>query len=93
MSYFTHVEKCLKNNSNNPNKSALKTVGHYLASALDMEDQLSNGVYQDYLDSNKWPANFEADKIEIIREYLTILIKDTEKHKKMFLDLKQEILW
>jgi len=84
--------KVPKNNGNNHKKPAVKTVGRYLASALDMEDQISNGVYQDYLDSNKWPINFEADKIEMIREYLTILIKDTEKHKKMFLDLKQKIM-
>ena len=54
-----------------------------------MQDQIGNGVYQEYLDSNNWPADLETDKIEMIREYLTILIKDTEKHKKMFLDLNK----
>ena len=83
--------KVQKNNGNNYNKSAVKTVGHYLASALDMEDQISNGVYQEYLDLNNWPADLETDKIEMVREYLTILIKDTEKHKNMFLDLNKRL--
>jgi len=66
-----------------------KTVAGYIASALDMEERLSMGVYRDYLDPKNWPADLEPEAFNTIEGYLTILLKDTEKHKKMLSDLNK----
>jgi len=76
-------------NASKPGKGKPKTIAGYLASALDMEEQISGGVYQDYLDAKNWPANLKPKSFKTIRDYLTILIKDTEKHKKMLSDLNR----
>jgi hypothetical protein len=70
-------------------KSGPKTVGGYLASAFDMEDQLSQEIYNDYLNRDSWPAGLDKDILEKIKEYLLILIKDTNRHKQMLLDLQK----
>ena len=58
-----------------------KTIAGYLASAMDMEDEISNGVYQDYMDLDKWPAGIELDVFQEIRKHLITLIEDTKRHK------------
>jgi hypothetical protein len=58
-------------------------MGGFLASALDMEDQLSKGVYAHYIQRSNWPGGMSDDAFEEIRKRLKILLDDTEKHKKI----------
>ena len=66
------------------------TIGGVLASALDMEDEISGGVYQDYLKPQNWPPGFNKDAFLEIRKRLTVLIQGTEKHKKTLHALSKE---
>jgi hypothetical protein len=65
-------------------------VGGVLASALDMEDEISSGVYQDYLKSENWPPEMDKDVFLQIRKRLTALIQGIEKHKKTLRALNKE---
>lgn len=66
-----------------------KTLGGYLASALNMEDAISNGIYLDYLDAKNWPGNVSPAAFEKIKGWLNILIDDTKKHRKIIAGLLQ----
>ena len=59
------------------------TIGGFLASAMDMEDNLHKSIYQDYLDRSNWPKSLPDDAFEQIRKRLDVLIRDTERHKKI----------
>ena len=59
------------------------TLGGYLASALNMEDEISNGIYLDYLDPKNWPEAVAPEIFQQIAGRLTVLINDTKKHKKI----------
>jgi hypothetical protein len=75
------------------NQSAVKNqnfLANFLAEALDMEDRVSNSVYRDYMDEKYWPKNLQPEVFKNIQEYLTILIEDTEKHRKTILELIQK---
>lgn len=67
-----------------------KIVANFLASALDMEDRVSNSVYRDYMDVKYWPKNLKPEIFKNIQECLNILIEDTEKHRKIILGLMQK---
>ncbi len=67
-----------------------KVIGNYLISALDMEDEISNSVFCDYMDADNWPAELKPDIFQKIREYLTVLIEDTRKHRKIILGFIQK---
>jgi Mg2+ and Co2+ transporter CorA len=73
-----------------PKAGQRKTIGGILASALDMEDQISQGVYEDYLDRSKWPSQFDEGVFQDIRERLTTLVEDTKKHRKILEALSRE---
>jgi len=60
---------------------ARETIGGILASALNMEDQISSGVYEDYLQRRNWPAQLDEEVLHEIRKRLTTLIEDTKKHR------------
>ena len=66
------------------------TVGGVLMSALNMEDEISSGVYQDYLKLENWPAELDKDVFLQIRKRLTVLIQGTQKHKKILQALSKE---
>jgi hypothetical protein len=66
------------------------TVGGVLTSALSMEDEISSGVYQDYLKPENWPAQLDKDTFLLIRKRLTLLIQGVEKHKKIIQALTRE---
>jgi hypothetical protein len=66
------------------------TVGGILVSALNMEDEISSGVYQDYLKPENWPSGLDKDVFLQIRKRLTVLIQGTEKHKKTLHALSKE---
>lgn len=67
-----------------------ETVGGMLASALNMEDEISSGVYEDYLNRRHWPEQLGDDAFAEIRRRLTVLIEDTKKHKKILQALVNE---
>jgi hypothetical protein len=54
-----------------------------LASALDMEDQISGGVYEDYLCRENWPDGLSEDAFARIKSRLTTLIRDTRRHQEI----------
>jgi hypothetical protein len=60
-----------------------KLLAGYLASALNMEDEISNGIYLDYLDPKNWPEGIKPEVFQKIGERLKVLIDDTKKHKKI----------
>jgi len=60
-----------------------KVLVGYLASALDMEDQINTSIYKDYLDEKCWPKNIEPEIFKTITQYLNVLIEDTQKHRKI----------
>ena len=62
-------------------------LGNYLAAALDMEDEIANSVYKDYVNAKNWPNNLRPDAFEKIKEFLTILIEDTRRHRKIIAGL------
>ena len=67
-----------------------KILANFLASALDMEDEVSNSVYNDYMDAKNWPKNIKPEVFQSIKQYLTILIEETRKHRQIILGLMQK---
>ena len=67
-----------------------QTISGYLATALDIEEKISGGIYNDYMKRNNWPSDLDDDAFEKIRKYLTILIKNTQKHKRILVWLAKE---
>jgi hypothetical protein len=60
-----------------------RTLAGILATAMDMEEQIAGGVYDEYLERENWPERLEDDIFETIRGFLTTLIDDTRKHKQI----------
>lgn len=69
--------------------SGPKILAGYLATALDMEDQISISVYKDYMDAKNWPKNMPPEISQNIKQYLNVLIEDTRKHRQTVLGLIQ----
>jgi hypothetical protein len=69
-----------------PNK-----IGGILLSALDMEDEIAHSIYRDYLDRGNWPADLKDETFERIREYLTTLLDDTGRHRKIIKHLQSKL--
>ncbi len=46
--------------------SNTKTLGHFLSSALHLEEQFSTSVYRDYLDPQDWPLDLAPDVLSIL---------------------------
>lgn len=67
-----------------------KILANFLASALDMEDEVSISVYKDYMDAKNWPKNVRPEVFQSIKQYLNVLIEDTRKHRKIILELMQK---
>lgn len=63
------------------------TLANFLTAALDMEDEISNSVYKDYLNVKNWPKNLKPETFQKIKEYLTVLIEDTRRHRKIIAGL------
>jgi len=70
--------------------SGPKTLAGFLASALNMEEQISNSVYHDYLDPANWPVDLKPDVFQKITKHLSALIHDTKKHKNILLALTKQ---
>jgi hypothetical protein len=76
--------------ANQPRRIPL-TVAGVLASALDMEDQMSHSVYRDYLNRTLWPKSLSNETFAQIREMLTTLLNDTAKHERMITTLRTRL--
>jgi len=76
--------------ANRPDASGPKTLAGFLASALEMEEKLSNSVYRDYLDPANWPDDLKPDVFQKITKHLSVLIQDTKKHKKILSALTRQ---
>lgn len=66
------------------------TLGGVLAEALNMEDDISGGVYLDYLDRQRWPAQISDDVFDEIHKRLTVLVRGISKHRKILQALVRE---
>jgi uncharacterized membrane protein YheB (UPF0754 family) len=67
------------------------TIAGVLASALDMEDQMSHSVYRDYLNRRLWPAHLSDETFGQIKEMLTTLLNETAKHERMITTLRTRL--
>jgi hypothetical protein len=70
-------------------KQSMKRLSDYIATGLDMEDKCIGTTYKNYLQRDKWPAHLPEDDFKNIRECLTIMIEESNKHKEMILTLKR----
>jgi hypothetical protein len=84
------AENTGNNSATKPAGSKEKILSNYLASALDLEDEVSNSVYNDYMDAKNWPKNIKPEVFQSIKQYLNILIEDTRKHRQIILGLMQK---
>jgi hypothetical protein len=66
------------------------TLANFLTSALDMEDEISSSVYKDYVKAENWPKTLRPDAFRQIKEYLTVLIEDTKRHRKIIASLLEK---
>ena len=72
-----------KNVGGTPHGQKARTLAGVLATAIDMEEQIAGGVYEEYLERENWPERLDDDIFETIRGFLTTLIDDTRKHKQI----------
>jgi hypothetical protein len=67
----------------------MKRLAALLDTGLDMEDRCADTTYKDYLERERWPGHLRDDDFNEVRECLTILLEDSNKHKEMILTLKR----
>ena len=60
-----------------------ETIAGFLTSALNMEDQISGGVYEDYMRPENWPGGLSDGVFAQIKSRLTTLIRDTKRHQEI----------
>lgn len=65
-------------------------VSGFLAAALNMEDQISKGVYEEYRNRASWPDGLDEETFEQIKTRLTTLIEDTNQHAKILRGLAKD---
>ncbi len=79
------------NNGKNVNPSSKekgrKILAGFLVSAMDMEDEIAGGVYNDYLNRENWPDNLSDESFNEIQQKLKILVDETIQHRQIFSDL------
>jgi hypothetical protein len=68
-----------------------KTISGILLSALDMEDEIAHSIYQDYMDRKNWPSYLEDEIFEEIRNHLTTLLDDTQRHRNIIKHLQSKL--
>lgn len=74
-----------------PPSKKYKIISGILMSALDMEDEIAHSIYLDYMDRNNWPADLKDETFEEIRDYLTTLLDDTQRHRNMIKHLQSKL--
>jgi hypothetical protein len=80
-------ENATNNDKDRPAGQRPDTLVGFLASALDMEDEISNSVYKDYMTPDNWPPGLDLNVFQQIRKHLTTLIQDTRRHRTIILGL------
>jgi len=65
-------------------------VAAFLTTALNMEDQISRSVYEEYMSRANWPAELDDGTFEQIRSRLTTLVEETKGHAKILQALVKE---
>lgn len=68
-----------------------KAISGMLLSALDMEDEIAHSIYQDYMDRKNWPAEITDEVFEEIRKNLSVLLDDTQRHRKIIKALQSKL--
>jgi hypothetical protein len=68
-----------------------RMIAGILESALDMEDEIAHSVYLDYMDRKNWPADLKDETFEEIRDYLTTLLDDTQRHRNIIKNLQYKL--
>jgi hypothetical protein len=76
-----------ENSDTTSSAGEVKLLAGYLVSALDMEDEINNSIYEDYLDKKNWPKSIDPQIFKTITQYLNVLIEDTRKHRKIIAGL------
>lgn len=69
----------------------VKLVAGFLASAIDMEDEMSRNVYGEFLSRENWPTLLDEESFKNIKELLIVLIRETERHREIFSDLLNKL--
>jgi len=67
-----------------------KALGHFLSSALHLEEQFRTSVYRDYLDPEDWPIDLKPEVFEKVRKRLTMLIEESAKHEQVLHGLARQ---
>ncbi len=80
-----------KNINPNSKEKSRKILAGFLVSAMDMEDEIARGVYNDYLKRGNWPANLTDESFNEIKQKLKILVDETIQHKQIFSDLLERL--
>lgn len=78
------------NVANDPDATRRDTIGGVLAAAVNMEEDISAGVYRDYLSRRNWPEQLDGEVFAEIRRRLTVLVEGIEKHKRIINALVRE---
>ncbi|MBN1361231.1 MAG: hypothetical protein JW993_11590 [Sedimentisphaerales bacterium] len=71
-----------ENTTRGPAAPHTNTIAGVLAAAVNMEEDIGNGVYRDYLRREHWPDRLTEEAFAEIRKRLTVLIEGTERHKR-----------
>ena len=78
-----------KGMSRRAQRKSAKRLAAYLSTGIDMEDRCTGTTYKDYVQRERWPANMPEEAFNEVREHLTILLEDSNRHKEMILTLKR----
>ena len=65
-------------------------IGGVLATALNMEDDISGGVYLAYLERSYWPDQLDDEVFAEIAKRINVLIEGTAKHKRILESLVEQ---
>lgn len=88
--YVARMENAESHRDGRANVDQREIVDGFLAAAVKMEDQISKGVYEDYMDRTHWPAHLDGRVFLQIMERLTPLVEDTKNHRRILQALIQE---
>ena len=72
-------------------KGEIKIIAGFLASSLEIEDDMSSELYGEFLNREIWPSNLSEEIFQVVKKFLTTVIQETEGHKKLFSNLLKEI--
>ena len=84
---FTAMDNSPQGRAGTQLSSKPTTIGRFLGSGLQIEDQLAESVYRDYLDRSKWPERLSDDAFDEIGKRLTVLLDEVQRHKRILLAL------